>query len=338
MKKICIVLSIAFEFSIPVMNATPEVNSYDDCDHALPSPNSGLKAPTNTPQAGPANNEAEMPSDSLAALLFLPVTTKLLDAEVGEPLNVPDMHQDEDSTDGSVEDHADSLVASVHEADVSAGATESVEEVLDSFSEIVDTHVSKLHLYYYEQDGDEFILKRHTLENLQADYDSLLPGQTYVATFKPNISLAINGEVTSHLTPPSFWDTFPVFAKIRAWTKWWLNPYAWWDSSYYSLNYNDSKIDWDAKNISATLTTNLKKDQRYLLSQLAFYLYSQWGSQYINPYIVPETRRVFDSVMNLRFNKVEKVAFEGVGFKNVRIETRVNLVSKYVEYCVLAEK
>lgn len=320
MKKICVLLDIAFKFSISVMNATSEVSSFDDCDHALLPPEPGLRAPTNTPQAGPASNEAGIPSDSFAALLFLPVTTKLFEAEAENPRD--DAAEKDEKQD------------SVHEADVAAGEVKS----LETSNKSNNLQTPELQLYGYEQDGDGFILKRHTPESLKADYYSLLPGQTYVVTLKPSFNLAIDGVVMSPLVFPSSWDTIPVFAKIRAWAKWWLNPYAWWDSSYYSLSYHESKIDWDDKTHSQILTTNLKKDTKYLLSQLAFYLYSPWGSKYMNPYIVPETRWVFDGVMKLRFYKVEKVVLESVGFKNVRIETRVNPISNYLEYCILAEK
>lgn len=304
MKKICVLLDIAFKFSISVMNATSEVSSFDDCDHALLPPEPGLKAPTNSPQVGPEITCAAVSTDSFPAIHFRQDSTK-------------EKEQD-----------------SVHEADVAAGEVKS----LETSNKSNNLQTPELQLYGYEQDGNGFILKRHTPESLKADYYSLLPGQTYVVTLKPSFNLAIDGVVMSPLVFPSSWDTIPVFAKIRAWAKWWLNPYAWWDSSYYSLSYHDSKVEWDDKTHSPTLTTNLKKDTKYLLSQLAFYLYSPWGSKYMNPYIVPETRWVFDGVMKLRVNRVEKVAFERVGFKNVRIETRVNPISNYLEYCILAEK
>ncbi len=332
MKKICVLLGIVFEFSISVTNATSDMSGFDDCDHALDSSEQGLKAPTNSPQVWPASDEAKIPSDSFAAKSFLPASNKRLEVEAGMQTDVPDRPQDEGANEGVAE--KDEKQDSVHEADGSTGVAESV----DSSNESNDAQTLELHIYDYEQDGDWFILKRQTLEDLKASCDSLQPGQTYVATFKPSIYLAIDGEVTSHLIPHSSWDTFPVIAKIRAWTKWWLNPYAWWDSSYYSLSYHESKIDWDVKNNSPTLITNHKKDTKYLLSQLGMFLYSQGGSKYMNPYIVPETRLVFDSAMKLRFNRVEKAAYERVGFKNVRIGTRVNPVSHHVEYCILAEK
>ncbi len=350
-------LTIAIGVSIPVLSAASSVSSYDDCGHPLPQAAKEVKAFHNSPTSNSESGD-HVSDDTLVNLCLSESTVRNFRAE--DLTIVESMATKVDNTRDNnglmptktekcagcptLESPVSDLGAvktsnSLQEvAELQPSADEAPKIETPTSGEFNVSSVPELNLFYYERDGSGFMLKRYTFDGLRADYDALKSGQTHAITFKPSIQLVIEGDNTE-CTTPSFWDTFPVVAKIRAWAKWWLNPYAWRNPSYYSLKSDDaSMFQWDQKSLSANLTFNTFKDKRYLLSQLAMYLYTHWGSKLINPYIVPETQRVFDRAVELRFNRVEKEILERIGFKHVRIETRLNPISNYMEYCIVCKK
>lgn len=166
-------------------------------------------------------------------------------------------------------------------------------------------------------------------DDLQASYNALNKGQHFYVTFKPDLMPPFDQSI-------SFWDTYPWLANVRAWGKWWLNPWAWWDPSRYLLDKNDC-IEWDETSSIINMSIAKQKDVRYLTSQLRMFLLTGWNARFA-PYIVPTTRGCLEEAIKMRFIRVEKPALENAGFKNVELETRVNLTTQCLEYCVNAKK
>lgn len=172
-----------------------------------------------------------------------------------------------------------------------------------------------------------------TKGQLQERYASMEEGQHFYATYKPEIHL--NSKLPE--SDMSFFDSISWVANVRAWAKWWLNPWAWWSPVSYSLAEED-KIVWDDSTLEVSISVDKDfKDIKYISSQLHQFLLEGWNARYY-PYIVPATRARFEEAVRLRFENVEKAALESVGFKDITLETRVNLTTQQLEYYVLATK
>ena len=210
MKNICVLLGIVFEFSISVTNATSAMFSYDDCGSTLTSPKPGSKAPTNSLQVRPVNSQ-QVPSVLIPRL-------PLHRDNTGEGVPNREALNKIAKVSNWLEDVNESAEVVEEDGVNGSRAIRSNVEPANKSSELQN---SELLIYYYEQDGDGVTLKHLTREGLEADYNSLQPGQTFVVTFKPSIYLSFDGKVLTHSTSLTFWDTIPVIAKIRAWTKWW---------------------------------------------------------------------------------------------------------------------
>lgn len=341
MNKVCINLFGVLVLSIEGLCATSNASSYDDCGHPLPHPESGVKAPHNTPQLAPNGREETL--DAPFGRIFLPEATVSVFLNEGSPIaeegdNSPAKTQeDKIVTDGGA------VLAEAVEPKIEAisdeGTALSTDVGAEDVATVAERRFNKLLLFYWDVRGNNYDLKQLTLDTLKEDYRALEVGQRYSRRFHPYIRFIIAGEEVSSLSMrPSYWDRFPLFAKVRAWAKWWLNPYAWRQPAHYALNSDETNMEWDEDFLTVSLKTPNVKDKKYLLSQFAFFFYVQWGSKYIQPYIVPQTRSLFQTAMNLRFERVEKLAFECAGFKDVRIETRFNMATGNLEYCVVGEK
>jgi hypothetical protein len=181
----------------------------------------------------------------------------------------------------------------------------------------------------YQESGT---LNPFTLNQLKISYEALSVGQSLYATFKPYVDL--NPESVDKGI--SIFDSYEWLSNIRAWSKWWLNPWAWWDPSAYSLDEWDS-VEWDEPNARVQINITSSKDATYLQSQLHQFLLEGWEARYA-PYIVPATRVRLEEAMRLRFENVEKPALEAIGFKEVTLGARVNLTTQRLEYYVQGTK
>ncbi len=65
-------------------------------------------------------------------------------------------------------------------------------------------------------------------------------GEHFMATLAPSVELKLDATTLG----ASYFDSYEWLANIRAWSKWWLNPWAWWNPSAYSLDENDL-VEWD---------------------------------------------------------------------------------------------
>ena len=189
---------------------------------------------------------------------------------------------------------------------------------------------------YSELDGEETSLKRFTMEILTADYAVYKADSTVEFLFVPDVKLhAVGGPCTEELA--SFFDTVAWSANVRAWSKWWLNFWAWWNPSRYVLDNTSDKVEWDSITSRATIRISTQKDITYLSSQLRLFLLQDWSSKFA-PYIAPVTREVLERAVMLRFETVEKPALEATGFKNVTLSTRINPVTSRLERIIRATK
>lgn len=206
----------------------------------------------------------------------------------------------------------------------------SVNSALLNQTIVSDLKFAKLKLYC-----PTFIEKREALNKrqLQEKYDTMEAGQHFYAIYKPEIHL-ISRSLNSDI---SLLDSVAWVAKVRAWVKWWLNPWAWRKPDLYSLTEGD-KIIWDDSTLEVSVNIDKNpKDISYISSQLRQFLLKVWGARYY-PYIVPSTRLRFEGAVRLRFENVEKSVLEAVGFKDVTLKTRVNLTTQRLEYYVQAAK
>jgi hypothetical protein len=96
----------------------------------------------------------------------------------------------------------------------------------------------ELRLFYNEIKANNPI----TSAQLQENYNALKAGERFMATFEPNINL--NQGQDDANAGMSYFDTFEWLANVRAWLKWWLNPWAWWNPSAYLIDENDL-VEWD---------------------------------------------------------------------------------------------
>ncbi|QOL20356.1 hypothetical protein [Candidatus Bodocaedibacter vickermanii] len=297
MKKLYILFSYVACLSSTFAAVLSPSSDFDDCDEQIKP---GYVEPHTTPQAGP---QAGAAADSLMQLLLPEV----------------------DQSDAVKEDQVDQPQTLVVEIELQS-------------PKVVGTLVVSLDLkiYYSERDGDEISLKRFTQEVLTADYAVLNPGSTVEFLFIPDIKLHVVGGCCTE-GRVSFFDTMAWSANVRAWSKWWLNFWAWWNPSRYVLDNTSDKVEWDSITSRATIRISTQKDITYLASQLRLFLLQGWSSKFA-PYIAPVTREVLARAVMLRFETVEKPALEATGFKNVVLSTRINPVTSRLERIIRATK
>lgn len=297
MKKLYVLFSYVACLSSTFAAVLSPSSDFDDCDEKIKP---GYVAPHTTPQAGPKSVE----ESSLITQLFLP--------EI-------------DHADADKEDQVDPPQTLVAEVELQS-------------SSVVETLVVSpdLKIYYSERDGEETSLKRFTAEILTTDYAALEAGSTVEFLFIPDIKLHVVGGSNTE-ERASFFDTVAWSANVRAWSKWWLNLWAWWNPSRYVLDNISDKVEWDSITSRATIRISTQKDITYLSGQLRLFLLQGWSSKFA-PYIAPVTREVLERAVMLRFETVEKSALEAVGFKNVILSTRINPVTSRLERIIRATK
>lgn len=301
MKKLYVLLSYAVCLSSTFSAVVSPSSEFDDCSRALSPMEKGLVAPQNTPQLGPKALEE---ADSLMQLLPAAEQADEGGAVAPQaPLKVE-------------EGGMDSALISVKKPEPSPD----------------------LKIYYTERDGDETSLKRFTTDMLAADYEALSPGEVLEAKFMPEIILqdATRTRVDQPVSK-SFFDTIGWLANIRAWAKWWLNPWAWWSPSAYSLDANSDSIEWDGVAGQATIRLTRGKDVTYLSSQLRLFLLKGWGAKFA-PYVAPVTQKTLERAVMVRFENIEKPALEAIGFKDVTLGTWVNPRTQQLERVIRAIK
>lgn len=196
-----------------------------------------------------------------------------------------------------------------------------------------------LKVYYSEHDSEGISLKRFTTEILRTDYAALSEGSTLELMFIPEIKLqnATLNNVEQLFGNISRFDTIGWIANIRAWTKWWLNPWVWWDPSRYSLDSKNDNIEWDHVASRVTIHITTAKDVTYLASQTRLFLLNGWMSRF-SPYIMSITQKTLEHAVMFRFKTVEKPALEAIGFKDVTLGARVNPVTHRLERIIYATK
>lgn len=171
-----------------------------------------------------------------------------------------------------------------------------------------------------------------TLDQIKTRYFALNMGQSFCVAFMPYVYLDPEPDDKGI----SLLDGFGWLAKVRAFSKWWLNPWSWWNPSAYLIDENDL-VEWDESNARLTIHVDPSKNISFLQSQLNQFLLVGWKSEFA-PYIVPATRVRLEKVVHMLFEKVEKPALESAGFKDVTFGTRVNLIRKRLEYYVQGTK
>ena len=315
MKKLCKLLTYAACLSSNFAAASP-VTGFDDCDRKFPlrGATNGIVAPQNTPQTGPQSEpstELQFGEAGFLPQLFLPASAVAL------------VKKNEDQSGAS------KTTQNTNEPVVAQG-TESKSEPF---------HFPDLKIYYIERDGEETSLKRFTADVLTVDYAALSPGASIEVMFVPEVSLQnVTGTSNDHtVNKISVFDTIGWLANMRALVKWWLNPWAWWTPSRYSLDIKSDRVEWDSVTSQATIRVMTVKDVKYLTSQLRLFLLNDWSAKFA-PYIAPTTQKTLELAVMLRFDKVEKPALEAIGFKDVALGVRVNLVTQRLERCIRATK
>lgn len=302
MKKLYLLLSYTVCLSSTFAADRALSSDFDDCSTALDTGCKGLVAPQNSPQIRP---EALEEVDSLTQLLLL-ASEKGDEGDSASP-------QETLKADEGVKDSAIPQNNSAHSPD--------------------------LKIYYPERDGDETSLKRFTVEMLTADYAKLGPGGVLEAKFMPEITLLQDATCTSVDQPisKSIFDTIGWLANVRAWAKWYLNPWAWWNPSVYSLDANGDSVEWDGVACQATIRLTTGKDVTYLASQLRLFLLKGWVAKFA-PYVAPVTQETLERAVMSRFENIEKRELEAVGFKNVTLATWVNPRTQQLERVIRAIK
>jgi hypothetical protein len=206
---------------------------------------------------------------------------------------------------------------------------ETIAVPISEYGDASSQKIAELRLYCPTTCADSGTLNPLTSNQLKTSFDALSAGQSFYATFKPYVYLKPDKDADQGV---SILDAFEWVANARAWGKWWLNIWAWWDPSRYSLDEND-RIEWDDSTASVNVNIRSLKDIGYLQSQLHQFLLDGWGARYA-PYIVPATRERFEEAVRLRFEKIEKLALEAAGFQEVTLGTRINLTTQRLEYYV----
>lgn len=316
MKKLYILLSYVACLSSTFAAVLSPSSDFDDCDEKIKS---GYVEPHTTPQAGP---NAVEEADSMMQLFLSEPDQAGADGSVA-PQNTP-------QAGPVVGEEANSLMQFLlpetpRLADDPQGASK-VEE-------------ANLKIYYTERDGDETSLKRFTKEKLTTDYAFLNPGDTIEVIFIPEIDLHDSTTISADLPvrKASIFDTIGWLANVRAWSKWWLNPWAWWKPSRYSLDSKSDTVEWESVTSPPMIRVTTQKDVTYLVSQVRLFLLQGWSSKFA-PYIAPATRVTLERAVTLRFEIVEKPTIEAIGFKGVTLCTRINSVTHRLERIIRATK
>jgi hypothetical protein len=129
--------------------------------------------------------------------------------------------------------------------------------------EFEPSHFPDLKIYYSERDGEEASLKRFTTDVLKSDYARLKPGDVLEVIFVPDVRVNEGAGASNECVVKkiSAFDTVAWSANIRAWVKWWLNPWAWWNPSRYSFDNTNDKVVWDSVTSKATIQVKTVKDE-----------------------------------------------------------------------------
>ncbi len=335
--------------------AASPVNGFDDCDRKFPlrGDTNGIIAPQNTPQAGPqAEPSAGLQFGEAGFLtqLFLPTSADALVKENQDPSGEPQILTQASEVVLSQDTKSESNLSGtpVERNMDSSGASQENDDAPDLLvtpmnqannPEFEPSHFPDLKIYYSERDGEEASLKRFTTDVLKSDYARLKPGDVLEVIFVPDVSVNESAGTRNECTVKkiSAFDTVAWSANIRAWVKWWLNPWAWWNPSRYSFDNTNDKVVWDSVTSKATIQVKTVKDIPYLTSQIRLFLLSDWSAKFA-PYIAPITQKTLDHAVRLRFENIEKPALEAVGFKDVTLSVRISPVTHRLERCIRATK
>ncbi len=176
-------------------------------------------------------------------------------------------------------------------------------------------------------------------DELTTIYEALSPGGIFEFQYDSNIDILGLGDRLRK--PPTqlkfFIDVVGWTAPFRAWTKWWLNPRAWWNPSRYKLD-ESTDITWNEEEQKATVTVSDKKDLDFIYGQTLLYVWQYWGFDKFSPYILQDTHEVFDKATRLSFSNLDQPLLEAAGFTGVRMFVWKNPRTHRVERVVQATK
>jgi hypothetical protein len=276
---------------------------FDDCDKKVSPRDRGCVAPPTTPQVGLQQSAAEEGSRTQAPL--------------------PESTGDRVDSSGAYQ-----TILTILNEDEDARAQDTGVE---------SPQIPDLKFFYTKRDGEGTRLERFTREMLMEAYKKVIkPGDAFEVMFVPEVGLRdVTGLRNHH--PISVFDTVGWMANIRAWAKWWLNPWAWWTPSRYALDNKSDRVEWNSLTSQATIHVAAGKDVTYLTSQLRLFLLRGWSAQFA-PYIAPSTQEMLERAVKLRFDNVEKPALEAIGFKDITLGTRINPVTHGLDRCIHATK